>query len=251
MKLLKALRAEILKMSRDKIFWLSVAGLLGSTLMVLVMFAFGRDDLVRRNLWNLDWFVDQSLQMEALLLGPMMIAIIGAYLVNLEYRQRMMKSLLSLPMSNAAIFTGKNIWGIIALAIGLLAAGIATILVPMALGLDPATGSSLADVIRQTAISKAALLAAFWPCLAFALTISLISKNFVVPLAAAMVAQVGGLLALQGGKGHLAWPGIPLMIYNTVRKGGGAFEPLLNSALYATGFIVIGILWATLTNKPE
>ncbi|HBE06375.1 MAG TPA: hypothetical protein DCY85_07770 [Firmicutes bacterium] len=250
MKLLKALRAEILKMSRDKIFWLSVAGLLGSTLMVLVMFVFGKDDLIRRDLWNLDWFVDQSLQWEALLLGPMMVAIIGAYLVTLEYRQKTMKSLLPLPMSNSAIFAGKNIWGMVALAIGMLAAWIITILVPMALGLDPAAGSSLTDVIRHTAISQAALLAAFWPCLAFALTVSLISKNFVVPLAAAMVVQIGGLLALQGDKGHLAWPAIPLMIYNTVRKGG-SFEPLLNSALFAVGFIVIGILWAALTKKPE
>lgn len=251
MKLLKALRIEIFKMRRDKIFWLAIAGLLGSALMILVMFLFSRNDLIERNLWNMDWFVDQTLQMEALLLGPMMITIIGAYLVNLEYRQKMMKSLLPLPMSNAAIFAGKNIWGMIALTIGMLVAGIATILVPMALGIGPAAGSSLADMIRLTAISKVVLLASFWPCLAFALTISLISKNFVVPLAAALVAQVGGLLALQGGKGHLAWPGIPLMIYNTVRKGGGSFEPLLNSALFAAGFIIIGILWAALTKKPE
>ena len=251
MKLLKALRAEILKMSRDKIFWLSVAGLLGSTLMVLVMFVFGKDDLIRRDLWNLDWFVDQSLQWEALLLGPMMVAIIGTYLVNLEYRQKMMKSLLPLPMSNTAIFAGKNIWGMIALAIGMLAAGIVTLLAAIALGLDPAEGSSLTDVIRQTAISQAALFAALWPCLAFALTVSLISKNFVVPLAAAMVVQIGGVLAMQGGKGHLAWPAIPLMIYNTMRKGDGSFELLLNSALFALGFMAIGILWATLTKKPE
>ena len=250
MKLLNALRAEIHKMSRDKIFWLSVAGLLGSTLMVLVMFVFGKGDLVSRNLWNMDWFVDQSLQAEALLLGPMMIAIIGAYLVNLEYRQKMMKSLLPLPMSATAIFAGKNIWGVIALAIGMVATGIMTILVPMALGLDPAAGSTVTDVIRQTAISQAALFAAFWPCLAFSLTVSLISKNFVVPLATAMVVQVGGLLALQGDKGHLAWPAIPLMIYNTVRKGG-SYELLLNSALFAAGFIVIGILWAALSRKPE
>lgn len=250
MKLLKALRAEILKMSRDKVFWLSVAGLLGSTLMVLVMFVFGKEDLISRNLWNLDWFVDQSLQVEALLLGPMMVAIIGAYLVNLEYRQKMMKSLLPLPMSNTAIFAGKNIWGVLALAVGMLAAGIITILVPMALGLDPAAGSAVTDVIRQTAISQTALFAALWPCLAFALTVSLISKNLVVPLAAAMVVQVGGLLALQGDKGHLAWPAIPLMVYNMVRKGG-SFELLLNSALFAAGFIVVGILWAALTKKPE
>ena len=88
MKLLKALRIEIFKMRRDKIFWLAIAGLLGSALMILVMFLFSRNDLIERNLWNMDWFVDQTLQMEALLLGPMMIAIIGAYLVNLEYGKR-------------------------------------------------------------------------------------------------------------------------------------------------------------------
>lgn len=84
--MLGLLRVETLKLAKDRIFWLSLTGMLGAPVLVAIMFLFGKADMIKRGIWTANFFILQSQQMVALLLGPMMVAIIGAYLMNLEYR---------------------------------------------------------------------------------------------------------------------------------------------------------------------
>lgn len=248
----KLLRVEFLKLRKDRIFLLGLAGMAGAPAMVALMFLFGKPDLIKRGIWTGEFFIEQSQQMLALLLGPMIVAIIGVYLMHMEYRQKTMKSLLPLPTSAPGIFSAKVILGSAAVTLSILFAGGVAILAISAFGLiswqDPKSLAFIGESLKMDLI----LATSFFAFLIFALAATLISKNFVAPLGLAMVCQVGGFLALSGDKGQYIWTALPLMIQAKFRQTHTIAGDLLGTSLiYFIAFTIIAILWARFNPRPE
>ncbi|MCR4426625.1 MAG: ABC transporter permease, partial [Firmicutes bacterium] len=133
--------------------------------------------------------------MQLLLLGPMMLAVMGAQLLTAEYRQKTLKGSLPLPTSLAGVFAAKAVLGCVALGTALLLTAAVILLVPSLMGLPP-SGSLTHAVLKDTGI----LWVTYLSFLHFAMSVGLISRDFVLPLAASAVVLVGGILAMQGGR---------------------------------------------------
>ncbi|MGE5598525.1 MAG: ABC transporter permease [Bacteroidota bacterium] len=244
--MLRLLRAEALVLGKDRALRLAALGFLGAPLMVAFMFLFGRAELVKHGSWHAADFFGQATIMLALLLGPMMLAVAGAQLITLEYKQKTLKGLLPLPASLPGLFAAKTLLGSALLGAALLLTAGVTALAPALLGIPPAWPQIL-DLLRDMAVVWVSFLA----FMLFAMLVSLVSKNFVAPLAASAVALVGGILALQGGKGQYFWTAIPMMLVGGKEKLANLAPRLLTSLSYAALFLAAGLLWAGTTRRPE
>ncbi len=242
----RLLKAEMLVLGKDKALRLAALGFLSAPAMVAGMFLFGRAELVKHGSWHAAYFFGQATTMLALLLGPMMLAVVGAQLMTLEYKQKTLKGLLPLPVSLPGLFAVKALLGSLLLGAALLLTAGGTALAPALMGI-PSTWPQILDLLRDTAIVWVAFLA----FMLFAMLVSLVSKNFVAPLAASAVALVGGILALQGDKGQYFWTAIPMMLVGGKEKLADLGPRLSTSLAYAAVFLAAGLLWAGLTRRPE
>ena len=154
----KLLRAEALVLGKDKALRLAALGFLGAPLMTTGMFLFGRGELVPHGNWHAAYFFGQSTTMLALLLGPMMLAVVGAQLVTVEYRQKTLKGLLPLPVSLPGLFAVKALLGSVILGASLLLTAGATALAPSLLGIPP-SWLQIQNLLRDSAFIWAAFLA--------------------------------------------------------------------------------------------
>ncbi len=238
--------AEIIKLRKDKALLWALLGFLGSPAMVALMFLFGRSDLIKSGSWTTASFAGQTETMLAFLLGPMMLAVVGAQLVTVEYRQKTLKGLLPLPVPLSGLFAVKAVLGCAALGLALLATAGVTILAPAVMGIPP-SWRLIQDVLRDFSV----LWPAFLPMLIFAMLAALISKNFVVPLATSAVALVAGILAASGGRGQYFWTAIPFMLVGGKVKLAFLGARLSVSLAYAAGFLAAGSIWAGMTRRPE
>lgn len=242
----RLLKAEMLVLGKDKALRLAALGFLGAPVMTAGMFLFGRAEFVKHGSWHAAYFFGQATTMLALLLGPMMLAVLGAQLMTLEYKQKTLKGLLPLPASLPGLFAAKTLIGGAVLGAALLLTAGGTALAPALLGIPP-TWQQILDLLRTTGIIWLAFLA----FMLFAMLVSLVSKNFVAPLAASAVTLVGGILALQGDKGQYFWTAIPIMLVGGKEKLVDLGPRLLTSLAYAAAFLFAGLLWARLTRRPE
>ncbi len=242
----RLLRAEALVLGKDKALRWAALGFLGAPLMVTGMFLFGRGDLLKHGAWHAAYFFGQSTTMLALLLGPMMLAVVGAQLMTVEYRQKTLKGLLPLPASLPGLFAVKALLGSVILGIALLLTAGMTALVPLLLRIPP-SWLQLYDLLRNSVFIWATFLA----FMLFAMLVSLVSKNFVAPLAASAVTLIGGILALQGDKGQYFWTAIPMMLVGGKEKLVNLAPRLLTSLAYAAAFLAAGLIWAKVTRRPE
>jgi len=242
----RLLRAEALVLRKDKALRWAALGFLGAPLMVTGMFLFGRGELVKHGSWHAPYFFGQSTTMLALLLGPMMLAVVGAQLMALEYKQKTLKGLLPLPASLPGLFAAKALLGSVILGASLLLTAGMTALVPSLLGIPPSWLQ-----VRDLLCDIAFIWVTFLAFMLFAMLVSLLSKNFVAPLAASAVALVGGILALQGDKGQYFWTAIPIMLVGGKEKLVNLAPRLFTSLAYAAVFLTAGLIWAKLTRRPE
>lgn len=248
--MLRYLRTELMKLRKDRAFLWALAGFAGSPSMVTAMFLLSKARLLKRGLYTIPFFAEQSTQATAFVMGPMMLAVLGAHLITSEYRQKTLKSLLPLPMSFPGIVAAKAVWGVVGVGLGLLTSAALTLILPQLLGagLGEATWAGLLGTLgKQTGM----LLVVFPAQLFFSLLVTLISRNFVVPLAAAAFVLVGGLLAIHSDLAVLAWTALPVRAV-AFERTRAAVGPLLTSGiLYSAAFLGASLLWARFTRRPE
>lgn len=248
--MLRSLHTELIKLRKDRAFLWSVAGFAGAPAMVTAMFLLSKADLVERGLYTGQFFAEQSVQATAFLMGPMMLAVLGTHLITSEYRQKALKSLLPLPMSLPGLVAAKAVWGVAGLALGLLASAGLTLVVPCLLGAAPGS-LTYARLIGTLGRQAGMLLVVFPAQLFFAMAVSLVAKNFVVPLAASAFVLVGGMLAIHSQEAVYAWTTLPLLAVSSWRTHR-ALGPILGSgAVYGTIFLAACLLWARFTPRPE
>lgn len=248
---MRLLRAEALKLFKDKIFLLALGGMTGAPLLMALSFIFGKADLVRAGKYTADWFVDMSLTFQGLMLGPMMMAILGAQIMTMEYRQKTIKSLIPLPCSMAGIYGAKSALSILAVAISLFATGVATLGLPAILGASPAADSSWAEVVMDVVKTEGILLPMLCASVSFSLLVSLVARNFVAPLAASVIALVAGMFALQTGKERFIWTALPLKSVTQMLDGKVPTEALTVTFAYFVLFVAVGLVWTKLNRRPE
>lgn len=241
--MIRYLHIEMLKLRKDKAFLGALAGFAGAPAMVTAMFLLGKADLLRRGDYTGQFFALQSMQMLAILMGPMMLAVLGAYLITSEYRQKTLKGLLPLPMSLPGLIATKAVWGVAGIGLGLLVAAAMSVLVPRLLGAAPGdlTYTQLLLVVGEQA---GWLLVLFPTQLLFSMVVSLVSKNFVAPLAAAGLSLVGGMLAINSDKARYAWTTLPLMAIASKRMQHDIGLILASGIVYSVLFLAASLLWA-------
>jgi hypothetical protein len=249
--MLSLLQVEWIKLRRDKAYIWALIGFLGSPLMVTAMFVLGKSDLLKRNLFTLDFFCGQNNTMQALLLGPIMVAVLATQMVTNEYRSKTLKAILPLPTSLPALFATKVLVGAVSLFAAIeVANGIST-LIPLAIGVPQPADTSYWQVLLHQLTGGLTLSFSFLASLVFAMVVSLVSKNFVVPLAASAVTIVGGLLSLQAGKGLYTWTALPLYAVSAAGKDASSADTFLPATLFTLAFVLTGLLWAQFTTRPE
>lgn len=244
------LRTELMKLRKDRAFLWALAGFTGGPAMVTAMFLLSKADLLKRGAFTMTFFAQQSFLMTAILMAPMMLAVLGTHLITSEYRQKTLKGLLPLPMSLPGMVAAKAFWGVAGIGVGLLAALGVTVAVPWLLGAAPGS-LGFAGLLLIMLKKSGMLLMLFAAQLFFTVIVSLISRNFVVPLAAAAFTLVGGLLAISSDKAVYVWTSLPMLIVASERTPEAIGQILATGALYSVVFLAFGLLCARFMPNPE
>lgn len=185
--------AEWLKLRRTPLVWLSMlAALAGPALQVLLVLA---NDQVA---WGYSVFVEQSALLTTCLVAPVLIALVGSFVVGREAVDGTLPDLMVVPVAGPALLVAKLVvvwlWG----AGLMLWSGAASVAAALALDL-PAAGHPGYWELASRYLTAAGLLFLTVPLIAW---MTLLARSYIPPLVVVMVATAAGLLILHSDYGR-------------------------------------------------
>ncbi|MCM1156835.1 MAG: ABC transporter permease [Roseburia sp.] len=104
--MLKLLRCEFIKLRRSKILWVGIAGTFIVPFFVIVN-AVTNYFSDPENVISLFSLYDGALMFLMLLFAPMVLTVLGAWIISREYTDGTLKNLFVIPVSRTAFLTGK------------------------------------------------------------------------------------------------------------------------------------------------
>lgn len=246
MKLLTALRAEMLKTKRTASFYftLVIAALIPAILLLNVLTGGGDLDAVRKD--PLNAMFELGTERNGLVFFPVFVILVCTLLAQIEYRNNTWKQVFASPQTKGAVFLAKflNINGLILLFLAanlvfISLAVVATHFVNPALDLlrQPFDGTRLLVRTANTYVTMMAMCAfQFWLGLRF--------RNFIIPIATGLVLWITGMMMAFEFKSSLveffpySFQTFPFTPQFQPRMSQAAWT----SAGYATLFLLLGFL---------
>ncbi len=106
--MIRLLATELLKLSRSKIFLVTILGILSSPLMNFLLFLAIKDQLPEKSV-TLHAYLRQTNIFVTFLIGTMLFGLIATYLINREYQDNTLKNILAIPINRTQLIIAKTI----------------------------------------------------------------------------------------------------------------------------------------------
>jgi hypothetical protein len=222
--LVRALRAETLKMKRTLALWLAVIAPLGMVGLQLIGALQRGESYVRQseNVWVR--FGQEMFVVFGFLMVPLFVTLETALLSGLEHRSDQWKHLYALPLPRWTVYVAKQLAGMA--VIGLSMAGLVgfSILAGLALRvLKPDMGFDVAipwDLFLKYGVT---VYLASWLIISLHTWVAIRWQSFVVAMAVGILMTAGGMVVINSDWATFYPWALPGLLANTFNKG----EPIL------------------------
>jgi len=239
--MVRALRAETLKMKRTLALWLAIIAPLGMVGLQFIGILQRGEQYVRQfeNVWVR--FGQEMFVFFGFLMAPLFVTLETALLGGLEHRSDQWKHLYALPLPRWTVYAAKQLAGMA--LIGLSMAGLVgfSVLAGLALRvLMPDVGFDVAipwDLFLKYGVT---VYLASWLIISLHTWVAMRWRSFVVAMAVGILMTVSGMIVVSSDWGAFYPWALPGLLANTFNKG----EPTLMKELTVSvvGGIVVALL---------